>query len=255
MTREADLRIATGDALTQLVLESPSNELLPALDNPALDENHILLILRRVDISDSFIRDIVQRPQWSSSYPIKAAVSLHPHTPRELSMNFVKFLFWRDLAKILNSYQVPPAVRRMAEVNLRDRMQEISLGERISLARMAPREVIKVLRHDRNERILGALLDNPRTTEDDLLVLANSARTPPNILSLLAHSQRWASRQQLRLALARNPRLPVKSALPLLKGMVERDLLGLLELPTSPTPIRAAAARLVRLRRQTGQAT
>ena len=249
MTSEADLKSATGDELTQLVLDTPSSQLGDALTNPALDEKHVLLMLRRTELSEALIRTIIERPKWAAAYQVKAAVSLHPHTPRTIAMNFVKYLFWRDLAKVLNSYQVAPVVRRLAEVTLRDRMQEISLGERITLARMAPREAIKVLRMERNERVIQALLENPRTTEDDLLVLANSAKTPHNILAILARSPRWSQRHALRLALVRNPRLPVETALPLLHGLIERELLGLIDMAAAATPIRAAAARVLRERR------
>ena len=234
------LRQARGDELTRLILEAPADGVVAALANPHLDEHQMLLLLRRSDLDGALLRTVSEDPAWISSYQVKAAVVSHPHTPKTVAMNLIKFLFWRDLAKLLNNFRVQPAVRRLAEVTLRDRLQDITLGERIALARMAPREAIKVLRTDHSEQVMTALLGNPKTTEEDVLVVASYRRTPPPILALVARSARWSARYHVRLALLRNPRTPAVVAVALLPGLQQRDLTGLLETPGLAPAVRAA---------------
>jgi len=240
------LRTATGDELVQRLLTAPPEAMVALLDNPHIEQKHVLLALRRSDLPAEFVTAVSERPVWAAQYLIKSAIATHPRVPKTIAMNLIKFLFWRDLAKLVGAPQVDSAVRRLAEITLRDRLDELALGEKIALARMAPREVLKSIRFDRDDRVVAAMLDNPRATEDDALAIANRARSPPKQLALLARSAKWTVRYPVRLALIRNPRTPVQNALPLLAGLNERDLGELLENPALARSLRAAAVRMLK---------
>jgi hypothetical protein len=246
------LATATGNDLTQRLLEAPVSELPAALGNPALEESQVLLLLRRPDLNVEIIETICEHSDWIGSYLVKAALVGHAHTPKVRALNLVKFLFWRDLARIIGATHLLPPVRRMAEVVLKDRLHEISLGERITLARLAPREVIKSLRLEHNTRVVQALLENPKLTEEDVMVIANGVRSPPALLTLVARADRWMSRRQVRLAIVRNPRTPAQTTLPLLAAMTERDLAELLEAPNLSSVLRRAAHRVAAERKARG---
>lgn len=244
-----DVASASGDALTRYVLEAPAHELLSALQNPNLEEKHLLLILRRRDLPASVVVAVSERPEWMAQYLVKAAIVAHHNTPKTLASSLVKFLFWRDLAKLVARSDIDSMVRKLSEVNLRDRIGQISLGEKVALARMAPREVLKALRSEANERVMAALLDNPRCTDDDVLFIANSAKTSPKILELLGKAERWMVRQTLRVAVIRNPRTPTRTSYALLAGLNDSTLRGLLDTPGLSPVIRQAAERMLGERR------
>jgi len=248
-----ELQTGHGDALTELILSVPAATLPALLGNPALTENPLLLVLRRQDVGSEFLTELAADQQWMRSYLVKAAMVAHPHTPKTLAMSLVKYLFWRELARLVSNAQVDPMVRRMSEVTLRDRLHEITLGERIALARMAPREVIKALRSETDEQVMRALLENPRLTEEDVILVAGSVKTPPKILVLVARSERWTSRRPVRLALVRNPRVPPRNTLPLLNGLLDREIKTLLAHRNLPSVVRKAAARLLAERQAKAQ--
>jgi hypothetical protein len=137
-------------------------------------------------------------------------------------------------------------VRVAADKVLRDRLEEMELGEKIALARIGSKEVVKMLRRTRDERIFGALLLNPRLTEEDLLPICTDSRTPPNLLACIGRHSRWASRYSLRLALARNPGTPAHVALGQLEALNRKDCRDLIDNPNVPRLLRRAAERQLR---------
>jgi hypothetical protein len=148
-------------------------------------------------------------------------------TPEMLALRLLAGLYWADLMAIGLDTHLHPRLRRAADQHLMARLQGLAVGEKVSLARRASPAVLAQLRNDPTPRVIAALLDNPRLTEGTLAPLAHGERTPAPILELLAADRRWGVRYPLRLALARNPRTPVATALRLLSGLHKPDLRGL----------------------------
>ena len=103
-----------------------------------------------------------------------------------------------------------------------------------------------------DERVMRALLDNPRLTEEDVLVIANSIKTPAGILALVARSERWTARRPVRLALLRNTRTPGHASQPLLAALADRELTELLQFKSLPPGLRHAVIRLLEERPRRG---
>lgn len=159
-----------------------------------------------------------------SFYEVRRDLALHPRTPEVLALRFVPGLFWRDLAAIGLDTRLRPQVRRAADLQLGARLQELSVGEKVSLARRAGPGLLPQLRQDPSPRVFAALLDNPRLTEGILAPLASSPRTPGPILAALAADRRWGVRYPLQTALARNPGTPLETALRILPLLRKADL-------------------------------
>jgi len=252
----SELLTASGPRLTALLLELPAADLAAALDNPNLREEQLVAALRRRDLSGEFLATVAKHMGWAGQYLVKVVITMHPRTPKPVSMNFVKFLFWRDLVKVTNNFAIDPPVRVAADNVLAERLDEMELGERIALARLGSRSVVRSLKVRREEPVFAALLMNPRLTEDDLLPLCHDPGTPAGILSLVAQNARWGARYGLRLALARNPATPMAVALSQLISLNPRDLKDLHQNPSAPKLIRQAALRVLETqnRRRAGNA-
>ena len=54
----ANLRTATGEELIRLIHESSAADLLPILDNPALDEATLSMLLQRKDLRPEFLESV-----------------------------------------------------------------------------------------------------------------------------------------------------------------------------------------------------
>jgi hypothetical protein len=104
---------------------------------------------------------------------------------------------------------------------------EISAGERTSAARSRNRLVLDRLLHDRDPRVIAALLDNPILTERDVVRIAAMRPTSAKILGMIAAHLRWGSRYRVRKAVAFNPASPLALSRPLLPTLLRQDLAAL----------------------------
>jgi hypothetical protein len=92
--------------------------------------------------------------------------------------------------------------------------------------------------------VIAALLENPRLTEGLLMPLIHRDDARPDVLRVIAESPRWSSRYPLRVALARNPRTPVGTALRLLPALKKVDLRAVAASPRVASPVRRRAQLL-----------
>ncbi len=237
-------RNASAEELALNLQSAPPHYLEGALDNPALSEEHLLEILRNPGTPAHLLQRIGSETSWTRSYAVKAGLVNHPSTPAATSLHLINYLFWRDHVKIADSFRLRPQLRRAAENLLRDRLQDLALGERITLARIAGRGVINALRTESNEMVVSALLNNSRVVEEDLLVLCNRSRST-KVLTTIGQSPRWSARPTVRMALARNPRTPLVLAVSLLQRLSEEDLKDLAMRGDLTQALRQTALRIL----------
>jgi hypothetical protein len=242
-------REATAEELALRLQSAPPDYLEGALDNPALSEEHVLEILRNPGAPAHVLQRLGFDTRWTSSYAAKVGLVCHPACPASVSLHLVNFLYWRDLARVSDNFRLPAPLRRSAENLLKERLPELSLGERMALARIAGRALIAALRNEPNEMVIGALLGNPRLTEEDLLLLCNTS-TSAKVLTLVGQSERWRARPPVRLALARNRHTPLALSVSLLPGLSDADLRDLSQHQVLPQALRGAASRLLLERRR-----
>ena len=137
-----------------------------ALQNPDFGEEHLAPILSNPALPPGLIQQIAGNRQWLARYEVQRAVVFHRNSPRALKQNLIHFLLWKDLAKVAEDPLMPPPVKRTAETLLKARVEEMALGEKIALARIAGPGVIPSLRSDPHPDVVTALLGNPRLAED-----------------------------------------------------------------------------------------
>ncbi len=227
--RDGALDSARGraDGLSDLrrnLATAPAPYLQGALDNPDLAEDEVVLLLRNRGATPSLLTRVGRDRRWARCYGIRKGLVHHPKTPLSLARSLLPHLYWKDLADATEDPKVQPGVRRQAEEVLKRRVEELTQGERITLARRASRGVIAALRESGEARVLKALLGNTRLVEHDALSIASSALAPREVLALLADHPAWGARYSVRLALLGNPRTPVPAALRVMEGLPLQDL-------------------------------
>ncbi len=141
---------------------------------------------------------------------------------------------WRRLAELSTDLGLPPRLRVLACRHLAQRVERLSLGERISLARIASRELFHPLAELQEPKVVGALLGNPRWTFQDTLELCADPDTPGEILRRVAEGRRRDGWVKIRQALTTHPKTPVHLALTLLLEMNESELRDLLKEKSLP---------------------
>jgi hypothetical protein len=228
--------------LRQRLKTAPLSYLQGAIENPSLSEEEVVLLLKNRSAASVLVR-VGRDRRWTKSYEVKKALVHHPKTPATLARSFLPHLYWKDLADAAEDPRVPPAVRKQAEEVLKRRLEELTQGERITLARRASRGVIGALAESSEPRVLKALLGNVRMMEHDALRIASNALAPRDVLRVLADHPAWGLRYTVRLSLIRNSRTPVPVALRLMEGLPHQDLLQLSRDGSVPKIVRVGADR------------
>ena len=222
---------------------APPTYLQGALQNPELDTERVVLLLRNRSTTPSLLMTVGRDRRWTRSYDVKKGLVHHARTPATLARSLLPHLYWKDLADITEAARVQPGVRRQAEEVLKRRLPEMTQGERVALARRARRGVVAALRDSSEARVLKALLGNVQLMEHDVLRIAASPTAPRDVLTSLAEHPTWGDRHGIRVSLVSNPRTPVPVALRLMEGLPEPELRMLCLDSRVPRIIRVGAGR------------
>lgn len=201
--------------------------------------------LRNPHCTPEVVELLAGQQRLTAFYEVRRALALHPRAPEPLALRHVPGLFWRDLMALGQDTRLHPRVRRSADQFLILRLPELSLGEKINLARRCGVGIISQLRHDQSPRVIAALLDNPRLTEDLLAPILHAPNTSGAILAIVAADRRWGLRPALQAALSRHPATPVATALRLLPLLRKPDLRAVAHDPRVPEPVRRRARLLL----------
>ena len=237
----------TCTALELYTVVSGSNpkNLRLSLSNPVIQEDHLLILLRNARITQDVVELICERNDWLSSYRVQAAIANCPKAPYAIAMRMIQLLFWHDLLKTISNLKLNPRLRRAAENYLKVRMTEMSLGEKMSLARTCPRPLIGHLRSEKDLKIIAELLRNPQLVEDDVVMMVNDEMTARSVLASIGRDFKWSVRYPVRLALVRNARTPLHVALSIVSKLKKQDLEPLIRYPHTPELVRRAASRIL----------
>ena len=134
-------RIGTHASLSDSASESPDGildaEWMRAAADPALTEDRALGLLKEAGLSGDALEVLQNNKQLMKSRKVRLALVMHPKAPRHVSVPALRQLFTFDLMNVALAPLVPADVKMAAEDVLLLKMETISSGERLSLARRA----------------------------------------------------------------------------------------------------------------------
>jgi hypothetical protein len=152
--------IASGDELSSLLHHPSTDVLLALLDNPAVDETQLFLLLNRKDLPAEILEEVARRKPLLKNYRVKRALAVHPRTPRLASLRLVRDLYPMDLVQLALLPGTPAELKRIAEDRLIGRLPQLPLGQKIALARRGPGRVAGALLAEGGPQVLSVVLDN-----------------------------------------------------------------------------------------------
>jgi hypothetical protein len=97
-----------------------------------------------------------------------------------------------------------------------DRLDELTVAQKIAQAMSGDREVRMALLRDVNKSLHGCVLRNPRIGLDEVQWAAKLTTLSPDALKLIAENKEWGANATVCTALVRNPKTPLPLALRLL---------------------------------------
>ncbi|OGP23301.1 MAG: hypothetical protein A2X99_07075 [Deltaproteobacteria bacterium GWB2_55_19] len=127
-------------------------------------------------------------------------------------------------------------------------MELLSLGERRALSKKQAKDVIDRLLSDPDPMVIGNILNNPRTTEKEVLKVASKRPNSPAILKLVVAHGKWSKRYDVKKAVALNPYTPPRVTVALLESLMTQDLRAIAEDQTIHPQAREAAKDIVKER-------
>jgi hypothetical protein len=198
--------------------------LLAVLDNPALDESHVCLLLERKDLPGEILEEVARRKALLKSYRVKRALAFHPRTPRLVSLRLLRDLYLMDLVQVAILPGVSAELKRNAEEQLLARLPQLPLGQKITLARRGPARVAGALLAEGHAQIISIVLDNPYMTEAQILRALAREKLPISVIPAIVQHRKWSIIYNVRLALVRQAATPLASVLSYLPELTVSDL-------------------------------
>jgi hypothetical protein len=133
---------------------------------------------------------------------------------------------------------------RVPEEALWKRIREMTVAEKVKLALKGNKDARAILLRDANKIIPRLVLQNPRISEDEILMLSRDRNTDEEVLRMIAGSRDWTKIYAVRAALVENARTPVNVALKLLVTLADREILRLAKSKNIPSVIATHARRI-----------
>jgi hypothetical protein len=215
---------ASGEELATLIHHPATDVLLAVIDNPALNETQLCLMLGRKNLPTEILEEVGRRKALLKNYRVKRALAFHPRTPRLVGLHLVRDLYLMDLVQLTLSPGVSAELKRNAEDHLVSRMPQLPLGQKITLARRGPARVAGALLAEGHAQVLAVVLENAYLTEAQILKALSREKLPLAVVPAIAQHSKWSHSYNVRLALVRHPAAPLATVLGFLPELTVNDL-------------------------------
>ncbi|HXZ40778.1 MAG TPA: hypothetical protein VEG68_08555 [Terriglobales bacterium] len=234
-----DSNLALYASLEEAVHSASADVLKAAAADPGLSEDLALALLKRSDLPAEVLEQISKNAAVIKARKAKLAIVGHPRTPRHVSLALLRQLFTFDLMKVALTPAIPGDVRAAAEEALIKRLESLSSGEKMSLARRASGRVVGALLLDPEIRVIHAAQENPRLTE--ALVIKALMRTGSSaaLVRAVCEHAKWSLRREIRVALLQNEKTPPKFAEEFAKALPVALLTTILQSSRLPEAVKS----------------
>ena len=229
---------ASRDAIPAYLHDERMDVIAALLDNPALEEEHVSLLLERRELPAVILDAIARKKVWMANAAVRRKLAAHPHTPRRISVRLLRELYLLDLIQLSLQPAVALDLRRLAEELILARIGQLPLGQKRMVARRGSARIAGALLADGHLGVVALALNNPFLTESQVLkALAGPSLPAENVAAISRHAK-WPAYITVRLALVRHTRAPLERILAFLPDLTLRDLGDLLSIAHLPANLR-----------------
>lgn len=192
--------------------------------SPEESEDQILATIQRADVAASELATLARSTVAVRSRKAISALVIHPRTPRHTSIPLLRRMFTFDLMQVTLAPAVAADIKRTAEEQILVRLESLSAGEKISLARRASGRVAAALLQDSDPRVITAALDNSRLTETFLAAALAKTAAPKALFEIVSTNAKWSQRREVQIALLKSENTPLELAREFAKNFSEEWL-------------------------------
>lgn len=159
----------------------------------------------------------------------------------------------KDAASILQLpvifEEAPSPSSEEKKKTLVQKMQALTVGEKISLALKGGKEIRTILFKDSNKEIILNVLKNPKVTPSEAEIMAHNRNIPEEALRAIAKNREWIKEYNVTMALVNNPKTPPGLGAALVSGLKTKDIINLAKNKNVSEAVRLAARKLVQARK------
>lgn len=192
----------------ELIASAFAEDLLAAAAHAGLEEDQALALLRRNDLPPAAFEALARNPVTSRSRKTLLKLVQHMRAPRHVALPLLRRLFAFELRDVALSPTAPADLKLLAEQLLIDKLEAISLGERINMARRASTGIASALLLQQERAVIEAALQNPRMTEASIVKALGAADPPATLIEIVVEHASWSLRREIQLAVLRRPETP-----------------------------------------------
>ncbi len=221
--------------LERMVHSQVAEEILSAAMDRRMTEDLALALLVRRDLRGNVLEELSRNMTVMKHRKVIVALVCHPRTPRYVSLPITRRLYTFELMKIALLPPVPADVKMIAEEAIINRLETISSGERLTLAKEGSTRIAAALLADPEPRVTDAALQNPRLTEPFVVKALMRDDAPKHFVHSACRHPKWSLRKEVQIALVKNLHTPMTRAMYLageLSSQALREVLATTHLPS-----------------------
>jgi hypothetical protein len=127
------------------------------------------------------------------------------------------------------------------KLTITQRILKMSVSEKIKLATLGNKEARTLLLRDGNKLVCMAAVTSPRITDGEVMTLANSRTISSDVLRHIYSNRDYLKVYAIKMAIVKNPKVPLPTALKFLYTLQEKDIKELSRDRNVPQTIQAQA--------------
>lgn len=209
---------ADGRILEDLVASSEPQDLIRAAADRGLPEDLALRLLNHRELPARALELLAKNPSAMKHRRVLTGIVTHPRTPRFVSLPIANRLFVFELMQIALSPRVATDVKVAADNAIIARLESVSAGERLALAKQGSTRLAGALLNDVEARTIEAALDNPRMTEVEIVKALRSDSVSQSLIALVCEHKKWSLRTEVQIQILKAAQTPLARAI----GMAEK---------------------------------
>lgn len=131
------------------------------------------------------------------------------------------------------------------KLTLTQRIMKMNVAQKIKLATLGNKETRGMLLRDSNKLVAVAVVRSPRLTDGEVLSVANNRALPDDVLRIIYTNREWLRSYPIKLALVKNPKVPLAIAMKLLSSLRESEVRELSRNRNVPNGVQVLAKKMM----------
>jgi hypothetical protein len=138
-----------------------------------------------------------------------------------------------------------PPLEEGKRLTLAQRIMKMSIAEKIKLATKGNKEARSYLLRDSNKLVAVAVIRSPKITDGEVLAVANNRAAQDDVLRVVCNNREWLKDYRVKVALTKNPKVPLPVAMKFLAQLRESEVKDLAKNKNVPSGVQFLARKML----------